>query len=147
MELLVLVAALAGVLPSPASGQSADASPEDSTRHAAVKRVVQTFEEGAPETLFNPAAERIDVSLLGSRSYYSQSQAFYVMRDYFRQHAPRAFTVNRTAQAETSLFVMGTYHHAQADAPVYVMVRFDTHDVARNAAWVFHEVRIASTPP
>lgn len=109
----------------------------------AVHRVVNTFEEGAPEQLFTPAAERIDVSLLGSRSYYSRSQAFYVMRDYFRHHAPRAFAVNRTARADASLFVMGTYHHAQSDAPVHVMVRFDQHDTA----WMLREVRVEATPP
>ncbi len=104
---------------------------------------MQAFEEGMPEALFTPAADRIDVSLLGSRSYYSQSQAFYVMRDYFRHHAPRSFSVDRTAEADASLFVMGTYHHAQADTPVYVMVRFDEG----TTTWVLHEVRIETASP
>ena len=145
---LALAALLVGTGPALALAQDAESALADSTEHSeAVHRVVQAFEEGTPETLFAPSAERIDVSVLGSRSYYSRSQAFYVMRDYFRQHAPRAFAVSRTAQAETSLFVMGTYHHAQADAPVRVMVRFDARNTSQDTAWIFREVRIEATPP
>jgi hypothetical protein len=141
-HLLLLLVGLLGSMPYTATAQHT--SPADSSAHqTAIHRVMQAFEEGMPEALFTPAADRIDVSLLGSRSYYSQSQAFYVMRDYFRHHAPRSFSVDRTAEADASLFVMGTYHHAQADTPVYVMVRFDEDATT----WVLHEVRIETASP
>jgi len=46
--------------------------------------------------------------------------------------------VERTAQADASLFVMGIYRHDQADTPVRVMVRFDEG----STTWIFHELRI-----
>ena len=129
-----------GILMLPSVGMAQSSSPPaDSSAHAAaVDRVVKTFEEGAPKTLFASAAERVDLNVLGSRSYYSRSQAFYVVRDYFRHHPPRSFDVERTAQADASLFVMGIYRHDQADTPVRVMVRFDEG----STTWIFHELRI-----
>lgn len=142
----LLIALLLGtaLLGLPHLGMAQSSPSADSSAHAeAVDRVVQTFEKGTPETLFASAAERVELSVLGSRSYYSRSQAFYVIRDYLRQHAPRSFAIDRTAEADASLFVMGIYHHDQADTPVRVMVRFDEG----STAWVFHELRIEVAQP
>lgn len=139
----MLFIGLGMLFPSISTAQSSSPPPDSSAHAAAVDRVTTTFEDGSPETLFAAAAERIDLSVLGSRSYYSRSQAFYVVRDYFRQHAPRSFTIDRTTNTESSLFIMGTYHHNQADAPVRVVVRFDEG----STAWIFHELRIGVERP
>ena len=123
---------------TPTLAQSAP--PDSMDTDPAVERVTTAFEHGNPESLFATTADRVELSLLGSRSYYSSSQGFYVLRDFLRQHPPKQFAVQRTAWADASFFVMGRYHHTRADAPVRVIVRFDSDP----PDWILHELRVES---
>lgn len=129
----------------PAMQAKAQGSPSLDSLHTetAVDRVASAFKNGDADPLFGVTAERIDLNLLGSRSYYSRSQASYVLRDFFRHHRPTDFVIERSVEADASLFVMGVFHHDRADRPAQVMVRFEQGA----ESWVLHELRIEADHP
>ncbi|MEM9996969.1 MAG: DUF4783 domain-containing protein, partial [Bacteroidota bacterium] len=63
---------------------------------AADSLLVPQFEEafgaGDAETLLRDAATRVELSLFGRASFYSRTQALFVMRDFFRRYPPEAVT-------------------------------------------------------
>lgn len=115
----------------------------------AVDRVEQAFGDGDAEVLLAPASDRVEVSLLGTRTFYSRSQAFYVLRDFFAQYEPRRFEVQDVSKSGVSTFITGRYRHARADEPLRVYVRLEQNTGGSNPAsevppeWVLHEVRVA----
>ena len=122
----------------PAASWAQSSLPDSVDTAPAVDRVTTAFQHGDPEALFATAADRVELSLLGSRSFYSASQGFYVMRNFLRQHPPKQFAVQRTAWADDSFFVMGHFQHTRADGPVRVIVRFDSDP----PHWILHELRV-----
>lgn len=122
---------------SVAWGQAADSTADGPAD--VVERVTEAFGQGDPERLLVPSADRVEVTLFGARTFYSNAQAFYVLRDFFRSHAPRAFSVNDVTEAGTSCFVRGIYEQDRVDRPLHVFVRFGKGD---EEAWRLHEIRI-----
>lgn len=106
-----------------------------------VQRVEVAFQEGNPERLLTPAADRIEITLFGARTFYTRSQAFYVLEDFFKEYGPRRFEARDVTEAGSNTFVTGRYWHVRADRPLRVYVRLsDGDDQAR-----LHEVRIEPT--
>jgi len=132
---LVCMALGAGV--STAAAQ--EAAPADSATTAPVaRRVTAALESGDAESLLSPAAERVEISLFGARTFYSRDQAVYVLRDFFAKHPPRQFKVRDVAQTDRSYFVTGQYGHAQADQALRVFVRLNVS----GDVWALKEVRV-----
>jgi hypothetical protein len=141
---VVLVIGMGGPLPL-AWGQPADSTafPSDSTTagpSAVTQRVVAAFSEGNARRLLTPSADRVEISLFGSRTFYSSSQALYVLREFFRSHAPGRFVVADVMETGTSCFVQGRYEEARVTRWHHVYVRLD--QPADADLWSLHEVRI-----
>jgi hypothetical protein len=114
--------------------QETPAAVPDSVAH----RVVTAFVEGDAETLLTPATDRVEVSLFGARTFYSEAQAFYVLREFFDAHPPVDFQLSDVTAAENSCFVRGQFTHDEGQRPLQVYVRL----AVREAAWRLQEVRI-----
>ena len=139
-----LVIGIAGPPPL-AWGQPADSTAlsADSTTalpSAVTQRVVTAFTEGNARRLLTPSADRVEISLFGSRTFYSSSQALYVLREFFRSHAPGRFVVADVMETGTSCFVQGRYEEARMTRRHHVYVRLDQSEDAD--LWSLHEVRI-----
>lgn len=104
-----------------------------------VDRVTEAFVQGDAERLLVPSADRVEVTLFGARTFYSNAQAFYVLRDFFRSHTPHDFSIADVTEAGTSYFVRGRYEQDRVDRPLHVYVRFARGE---EEAWQLHEVRI-----
>jgi hypothetical protein len=130
--------------PAAAQTDSTDADPAA----GAVARVERAFGNGDAEVLLAPASDRVEVSLLGTRTFYSRSQAFYVLRDFFAQYEPRRFEVRDVSKTGASTFITGRYRHARADDPLPVYVRLQQNAGTGDPPsgdppeWVLHEVRV-----
>lgn len=106
-----------------------------------VQRVEASFRAGDPELLLSPAAERIEISRFGTRTFYSRSQAFYVLEDFFKEYGPRDFQARDVTEAGTNTFVTGLYWHVRAERPFRVYVRLSES----SDDWHLQEVRIEPT--
>lgn len=158
LSLALLLVALGGV-PLGALGQPADssASASDSTTFVSpsadsanagtssvARRVAGAFSEGDASRLLAPSANRVEISLFGSRTFYSSAQALYVLREFFRSHAPRRFLVHDIVETGASCFVRGEYEQARRDRRFQVYVRLGRPE--GDERWHLHEVRIEISP-
>lgn len=136
---LSLAVLLLGVGPVVAWGQPSAAVGADDSLTVVQQRVTEAFAEGAPRDLLSPAAERIELSLFGVRSFYSSAQAFYVLRDFFETHPPRRFRVEDVTTTGDSCFITGRYFHRRGERMLQVYVRLVLRP---ERSWILHEVRI-----
>lgn len=137
-------------VPSPvgAQGQSQSQSQAQSTSaqqsspaqvpEVAVEQLGDAFSNGNEQALLAQAADRVEVSLFGTRTYYSRSQALYVMRDFFEKYAPRRFEAGEVAETGESYFVTGQYWHVRAETPLRVYLRVSVD----GETWHLHEIRV-----
>lgn len=102
------------------------------------ERIEQAFQEGDAERLLTPAAERVEISVLGMQTYFSRNQALYVMQDFFKNYAPREFAIEDESSSEDDFFVTAKYWYGQAEQPLQVYVRL----TQREEQWVLQEVRL-----
>jgi len=140
---LALIVLVVSASASPAWGQSRDTTAADTSTAAGpptevVGRVERAFAKGDVERLLVPATDRIEVGMFGAQSFYSGSQAFYVLGNFFEDYDPRTFVTDDVTKAGTSYFVSGTYEHGRSDRPLRVYVRL----VEEEDRWHLHEVRI-----
>ena len=108
---------------------------------AVAKRVAGALSNGNASRLLEPAADRIEISLFGARTFYSSAQALYVLREFFRSHAPRRFVVGNVMETGTTCLVQGAYEEAQAERKLRVYVRLDRPE-GGTTPWHLQEVRI-----
>ncbi|WP_263785051.1 DUF4783 domain-containing protein [Salinibacter grassmerensis] len=144
-SLMVLLVVGIGGAPSVVQGQAADsiASVPDSTTEdtpAVARRVATAFAEGDARRLLTPSADRVEISLFGNRTFYSDSQAVYVLREFFRRHPSGRFAMGDVMAAGTSFFVRGEYEEARMARRHHVYVRLDQPQ--GEDLWNLHEVRI-----
>ncbi len=144
-SLVVLLVIGIGGAPSVGRGQPADstASGPGSTiedTSAVARRVATAFAEGNARRLLTPSADRVEISLFGNRTFYSSSQAVYVLREFFRRHPSGRFAVGDVMEAGTSFFVRGEYEEARMARRHHVYVRLDQPQ--GKDLWNLHEVRI-----
>jgi hypothetical protein len=106
-----------------------------------VQRVSAAFRTGNAQLLLTPSADRVEVSLFGTRTFYSSAQAFYVLREFFDVHPPARFSLADTTGAGSSCFLRGQFEHARDERILRVYVRLVRNE---EDAWRLHEVRIGS---
>lgn len=114
------------------------------TSSAVVERVEGAFADGDASRLLVPSADRVEISLFGTRTYYSSSQALYVLREFFRSHVPQRFRVRDVMETETSCFVQGKYRQARVEQRLDVYVRLGQTD--GDESWYLEEVSIEAAP-
>lgn len=146
-----LVCLLAGlvVLPPVVRGQAPDSMAQASDTTAAarspvVERVMRSFAEGDANRLLVPSADRVKITLFGARTHYSSSQALYVLRDFFRSHAPEDFLLEDVMETPTTCLVRGEYMQARVAQRLEIYVRLDQDDDGE--AWQLREVSIGLAP-
>ncbi|MFO8098235.1 MAG: DUF4783 domain-containing protein [Salinibacter sp.] len=140
---IALIALLIGWGAIDGQGQPRDTTSSSTPVHV-VERVNDAFANGSSERLLGPATDRVEVSLFGTRTVYSSSQAFYVIRDFFSNYVPRRFQVDDVTETGTTCFVSGTYEHDQSERALQVFVRLVQQD---EAEWRLHEVQIDYEAP
>lgn len=136
---LFLCLSLTGMAASSVHGQ--DRARAAGVPDAVVNRVATAFADGDAELLLTPAAERVEVSLFGTQSFYSSSQSFYVLRHFFEAHPPAHFTLEDTTASGPSCFVQGRFQDTREERVLQVYVRLVRDDAN---TWRLHEVRIGS---
>lgn len=129
-----------GLVASPVRGQEQSIDVPDGAPDTLVQRVSTAFVDGNAQRLLTPSAARVEVSLFGTRTFYSSAQAFYVLRDFFDSHPPADFTLGDATGAGNLFFVRGRFEHHRDERTLQVYVRLVRH----GEGWQLHEVRIDS---
>lgn len=141
---MVLLLVGFGGAPSAVRGQAADstggAPDTTSAPSEVVQRVATAFSEGDASRILRPSGDRIEISLFGERTYYSDAQALYVLREFFRRHVPRRFSVKDIRETGTNCFVRGEYKQARVVQQLLVYVRLSQSE--EENPWRLEEVRI-----
>jgi hypothetical protein len=148
LSLIILLVGIGGT-PTVVQGQASDSiahAPDsaDTGMSAVARRVAGAFSEGDVRRLLRPSADRVEISLFGARTFYSSAQALYVLREFFRSHAPRRFVVGDVMETGMSCLVRGKYERARVERRLQVYVRLDRPE--RKAPWHLREVRIEGAP-
>jgi len=145
---LVLLLIVVGGAPPVVWGQAPDSvsrSPDSTEEAPAVaRRVATAFSEGDANRLLTPSADRVEISLFGARTFYSSGQALYVLREFFRTHAPHRFRIRDVMETGTSCFVQGEYEQARRARRLQVYVRLGQTE--GKDLWHLQEVRIEGPP-
>lgn len=128
----LIILAVGGSPPRAGAQQASD--PEAEAR----ERIEHAFQEGDAQRLLTPAAERVEISILGMQTFYSRAQALYVLQDFFKNYAPRKFAFEDVSRAEDDFFATAQYWYGQAERPLQVYVRL----VRREDEWVLQELRL-----
>src|SRR6056297_2597403 len=119
---------LFGLGTTAAWGQTSSPDGPKSVPDTVLRRVTTAFIDGNAQLLLSPAADRVEVSLFGTRTFYSSAQAFYVLRDFFEAHPPARFSLADTTGAGTSGFLRGTFVHTRGERSLRVYVRLVRHE-------------------
>jgi hypothetical protein len=135
---LALALVLIGMGATVARGQGQATDEGDAVSERLVNRIDTAFTDGDAQQLLTPAADRVEVSLFGTRTFYSSAQAFYVLDDFFERHPPTRFELGDVTRAGQSCFIRGQFGHSRGERTLQVYVRL----VRREAAWHLQEVRI-----
>ena len=138
---LSLVLLLAGMSVPVALGQTTAPDRPTTVPDTVVQRVSSAFQSGNAQQLLAPSADRVEVSLFGTRTFYSNAQAFYVLRKFFEAHPPARFALADTTGAGSSFFLRGRFEHTRDERILQVYVRLVRH---QDHAWQLHEVRIGA---
>ena len=141
----VYILLLAVGLSFPASETLAQAPPEsaqDEAIETLAQHVTSGFESGDARHLLQNAADRVEISLFGTRTFYSRGQAFYVVDNFFQEYGPRRFALQDTVETDGSSFLTGRYWHVRTDRPLQVFIRMGETE----EQWKIQEVRIESSP-
>lgn len=148
LSLVILLLGI-GAFPPVVQGQTPDSvahAPDSTseTRSPVARRVAGAFSEGNASRLLRPSADRVEISLFGARTFYSSAQALYVLREFFRSHAPRRFLIRDVMETGTTCFVQGEYEQARRARRLQVYVRLGQPE--GKDLWHLHEIRIEGPP-
>lgn len=121
----------------PLHGAAQPTDPEAEAR----TRVAESFQSGDAQRLLTPAADRVEISILGMQTVYSRAQALYVLQDFFKNFAPQDFTFGDVSHSEDDFFATAQYWYGQAERPLQAYVRL----VRRDDTWLLQEIRLDRT--
>jgi hypothetical protein len=97
-----------------------------------MKDAVKAGDAGELSKYFNTS---IDLNLDGQVSTYSKAQAEFVLRDFFKKHAPTDFSIVHTGSSKGGLqFAIGKYQGGAESYNVLMRVR------EVNKAFLIHEM-------
>ena len=93
-----------------------------------VRKVEQAFSKGDAAALLAHAADRVEITVLGTGSLYSRAQATYVLNDFFRENPPTRFAADEPSSSRDNFFVAGKYWYGTDDRHYDVYMRFRWRD-------------------
>ncbi len=103
-------------------------------------RVEKAFASGNARALMEPASERVEISLFGTSTQYSRSQAAFVLRDFFDEHPPRGYAFENVSETEGSRYAAGHYwYKGGGGTPLRVYVRLSQNG---EEEWAIREIRV-----
>lgn len=126
-------------LPGGALAQEDSTDEELSAEREALQRIETAMVEGDARMLLTPAAERVELTIFDMRSFYSRTQALYVIQDFFGSYAPQQFSFEDISCREDRCSATGAYAHARSEED---MLRVYVRLGLREAEWTLQEIRI-----
>lgn len=136
LSCLILLIGMGPVFTS--HSQEHDTTTTSSVPDTLGQRIATAFERGSAQVLLDPAADRVEMSLLGTQTIYSNAQAFYVLQAFLERHPPVGLALIDVSREDQSCFVRGRFEHRHDERTFQVYVQF----VKRKEAWQVREIRI-----
>jgi len=103
-----------------------------------LQQVTSAIVRGDERALIAMMSERIELALLGASRQYSKSQATLVLRQFFREHPPRAFRIVDSTRSESGVFLEGVLHTRNSDQTYRIYLRLNH----AGGAWTLRELLV-----
>ncbi|GEM_PF-1753180 len=138
-SLLVVVFAcwLGAAVHSEASAQPRDAR-ADRSGEQTLRQVYDGIRNADVASLSEVAADRIDLTILGTGEVLSRSQARYVLQNFFRTYPPTEVSVDETSPSQGNWFASGHYWYEGSTEPMTIYVRMRS---TAAGGWELRELR------
>lgn len=73
--------------------------------------IEKAIESGNGESLASRSSSFVEVTLLGKSTLYSRAQAGYILKEFFREHPPSDFQIQRRMNVENDWYMYGNYRN------------------------------------
>ncbi|GIV61261.1 MAG: hypothetical protein KatS3mg044_0127 [Rhodothermaceae bacterium] len=109
------------------------------TRGAGLLQVLEeAFGRGDVEALIERAAPRVEIAFFEPSRPYSQGQARYVLKMFFRDYPPRRFRLRDSYRTHNGWLAEGDYWYGRQREPLRVYLRLQR----RGARWELREILV-----
>lgn len=115
---------------------SINASENEQDPKEVIKKVSEAFQSGNAEQLSKNFYKTIELELLGDENFYSQAQAFQLMKSFFEKYKPVKFTINHQGVKDLSAFAIGTLQSKSAIFRVSIFLKTE------NGKSYIHQLRV-----
>lgn len=103
-----------------------------------VKSIESALNRGNVQKLLSHSADRVAVAVFGEAREYSQAQAEYVLKDFFKEHPVASFSFDDSSETERGMFIQGRLHYRGSNRPLRVFVRLQM----KREKWELREIII-----
>lgn len=117
---------------------AAQQPPADDAGRGLLEAVASSISRGDADGVFADAADRVDLTVLGSGNIYSRDQAVYVLAEFFREHPPERFAFDEPSRRDDYWFASGTYRSEASRDPLWLFARLRLN----GDVWELRELRI-----
>lgn len=112
------------------------ASPAVGQNSGVVKSIEAALNKGNVQKLLSHSADRVAVAVFGEAREYSQAQAEYVLKDFFKEHRVTSFSFDDSSETERGMFIQGRLHYRGSDKALRVFVRLQM----KRQRWELREI-------
>ena len=85
--------------------------------------IQEAIESGNGESLASKSSSFVEVTLLGNSTLYSRAQAGYILKEFFREHPPSNFKIQRRMNVGNDWYMYGNYRNSSENASYRLEVR------------------------
>lgn len=86
--------------------------------------VKESIKAGSAKEVAKYLSQSVDINLDGSQQNYSKAQAEFVLRDFFKTHAPSDFTIIHQGSSKSGQpFAIGQYKSNSENYRVFVKIK------------------------
>lgn len=98
--------------------------------------IILSIKSGDGKKLSNYFNDNIELVILEKDDVYSKSQAEQIVKDFFRNHKPTAFSILHKGGKKGAQYVIGTLKNGKGSYRVYFLLK------ERNNKTFIHQLRI-----
>lgn len=85
--------------------------------------IIEAIRKGDAKSICQKFDSKVELGVLRNKDYYSKEQAELILKRFFRENPPKAFTIQHQGGKENNLFYIGIYESESAMYRIYYHLR------------------------
>lgn len=86
-------------------------------------KIVEAIQKGDAKTICQQFDSKVELGVLQNKNYFSREQAELILKKFFKENPPKAFTIQHQGGKENNLFFIGIYESGTAKYRIYFHLR------------------------